>query len=203
MPFRSAVVLMGAMLSFTMAQAQGGFRMIAFHIEPVFPKQDPQELVGLDGPLSAPFSGQVYHLGFGYDKDLEDRLSVSLEAMFSQGFFGGENEAMTLQYRSSFHLMSNQESSAYFGPQIAWRSVEVTEYEGNNIKRDNVTVWPVGLRFGVRGDLRGFYADLYASFVYQIGGEETTKTSTSVMPRPITYALGFDMGIGWDKRTDR
>lgn len=203
MRLRWIVALLCVVFSFAAVRAQGGFRFITVHIEPVFPGENSDDLDALNSPIYAPFTGQYYHFGFGYDKDLEEYLSMAVELMFSQGMFGGRNAAITMQYRSAFHLQSNQQSSAYIGPLVAFRMVDVTTYENKVLREESKTVFPLGLRMGVRGDLRGFYADLYASVVFQIGGEELTSTSTYVPPVPITYAIGFDMGIGWDKRTNK
>jgi len=68
-------------------------------------------------------------------------------------------------------------------------------------------VFPVGFRTGVRGGLRGFYADLFASVSYSLGDRtgyvrDPSLTIPAREASPLAFNLGLHMGIGWD-RADR
>ncbi len=126
------------------------------------------------------------HFGIGYDQDLNDRLSLGL-----QGRIGTDGDTWAINYRSAYHMAENTSGSAYFGPIVGFRHFK--ELEKN--------IYPVGLRFGVRGGLERFYADLHAGVQYNVGagsvsigdGRYTTGLATA------TYCIGLDRGWGWDK----
>ncbi|MGV3638768.1 MAG: hypothetical protein ACO1NQ_14090 [Flavobacteriales bacterium] len=160
-------LLTAAYLSVPDANAQGGVRIIFWDYE--F------------------YGGEVLPgYGLGYDHDLNDRLSLGIQARFS-------GPTLQLDYRSAYHFADNDRGSFYMGPQIGLRS----------FVEEEAIVLPLGFRAGVRGGLRGFYADLFAGVSYAIGEQASVVLDRSVnddpsIPSPLTFNLGLHMGIGWD-----
>jgi hypothetical protein len=213
MSFPRALIV--ALFCFTcsiVVRSQGGFRIIAGHIEPVYPAtSDGYSGSSRTSSFISSIANGGYHFGIGYDHDLADRLSMGVDFMFTTGIFSGEGSVYTLQYRTAFYFASNSEASAYIGPSIGFRSASLTKYTYNSNAytytssvtkaTDNSTLIPIGLRVGFRGDLRLFYADVYAGFVVQLGGESSVDTAPAPTPKPVTFVLGVDFGFGWDKRS--
>lgn len=108
-----------SMLLMQGAQAQGGIRVTPWNYEPLF-----------EGP-----SGWAAQYGIGYDRDLNEGLSLNV------GFLLVSEGGWMATYRSAFHVSDNDASSFYLGPTVALRSV--AEHGGE-------MVFPVGMRFGVR-----------------------------------------------------
>lgn len=130
--------------------------------------------------------------GVGYDRDLNDRLSLGIQGKFGEDLWQAD-------YRTAFHFSDNDRTSYYFGPQVGVRSYR---YGGD-------TQMPVGVRTGVRGGLKGFYADLFMNGAYVIGAGVDTYHGTlyngipysfsSGMP-PWSFGIGLHLGVGWDRR---
>ncbi len=128
--------------------------------------------------------------GLGFDHDMNERLSMGLQVRYS-------GPTLQADYRSAFHFSENDRSSFYLGPQCGLRS----------FLEEEDLVFPIGLRTGVRGGLRGFYADLFASVSYSLGdragyGADTSASLPAVDASPVSFNVGLHMGIGWD-RADR
>lgn len=125
--------------------------------------------------------------GLGYDHDMNDRLSMGLQARLL-----AESDAKwALDYRSAFHLSENDMTSFYIGPQIS-----VLGYESDD---RSTTLIPIGMRCGVRGGLERFYADLFVAAHYTLGSGDVQFETTSATMGASTIVLGLHMGWGWDK----
>jgi len=152
--------------------AQGGVRLVLWNYEPIFDAQG---------------YGNFQHIGVGYDHDLNDRLSFSIQGRTS---FDGNTWAVN--YHSAYHMADNSSGSAYFGPMVG-----VRHFTGEA----PLNVFPVGIRLGVRGGLERFYADLHGGVQYNIGAssasvlEGSSKSGLAVA----AYCIGLDLGWGWDK----
>ncbi len=128
------------------------------------------------------------HFGLGYDQDLNERLSLLLTARLTV------DAGWVVNYRSAFHFSDNGSSSFYMGPTIGVRSVGDT---------DRATIFPAGLRFGLRGGLERFYADLYAGVHVNLGANRTVMLAYDNWPqdlRTTSFCFGLDLGWGWAGR---
>jgi hypothetical protein len=155
------------------AYAQGGIRGIFWNVEPIS--------VGLEE--------DAFSYGLGYDRDLNDRLSMGLSLRFLTGAQG-----LVLTYRSAYHFSDNESSSFYMGPTLSVRSLV-----------DNGMQVPVGIRIGVRGGLERFYADLYVGAHYVVGASGRSLSDTGGAPdlRQGSYCVGLDLGWGWAGKKEK
>jgi hypothetical protein len=166
----SITFLLLAVLSF----GQYGIRAIIWNYEPV---------VGGNGDL-------LPHIGIGVDHDINERISNAVQ--FRMAF---SSDIWVLNYRTAYHFADTDGPSFYMGPMVGLRSIKG--------EVDQRMLFPLGLRAGVRGGLRGFFADLYAALVYNVGARDPIILSDQREPSnivPVTYCIGLDMGLGWDKR---
>lgn len=127
------------------------------------------------------------HYGLGYDHDLNRRLSVAGQVRYVPGV-----EVFSLDYRSAYHFADNDGGTFYMGPQVGYR----------RFSNETASVIPVGLRFGVRGGLQGFYADLHAGVFNSLGDLDGINAKTGsgrlVDVSPISFGFGLHMGLGWE-----
>ncbi|MBL7953114.1 MAG: hypothetical protein JNM62_15500 [Flavobacteriales bacterium] len=125
--------------------------------------------------------------GLGYDHDMNERLSLGLQARL----FAESRSVWALDYRSAYHLSDNDEASFYIGPQV---SVMGYETAGGN-----ATLIPVGMRCGVRGGLERFYADVFVAAHYTLGASAVNDTSRDHTFGSSVIEIGLHMGWGWAK----
>jgi hypothetical protein len=158
-------------------QAQGGIRAIFWNLE----------------PITTGFNGDAQHYGIGFDRDLNDRLSMGITLRRSF-----ELPSTVVNYRSAFHFSDNESTSFYMGPSVGLRTFRSGSY-GMQV--------PVGYRIGVRGGLEHFFADLYVGGSYILGATGPTITSDGTDAadlRKLTFCVGLEMGWGWaGRRGDR
>lgn len=154
---------------------------------------------------------------FGVDHDLNDRLSIALEYRLGSNkneyiSTGSLAHPVALQdvrisgwtYRAAYCLRSNDDqSSVYFGPTVGIvRLSSSISYQGVRHKGGS-TVFPLGLRAGIRGGLRGFYMDLFCSAQYLAGGGSSlydlpfSGDHSYITTRSMQFTAGFAMGGGW------
>ncbi len=132
----------------------------------------------------------------GFDRDINDRMSIGVDVTRSLLFFGlgdlldydpystyGQDYALAqrsfgLQYRSSYFWSD----MGYIASTIGFRSIAMElnadRYNSNyNLieyrRTERFTLIPVGLRLGFRNDLDGWYNDVYVGLGYNIGGGKT------------------------------
>ena len=138
------------------------------------------------------------------------------------GYYDHTISTYGVQFRSLYFFADNDEAAAYMGSFIGVRSITVDldyssqdSYYGfnipypNNLSASKVVV-PIGLRIGVRGDLRQFYSDLHFCFGYQIGGGgelfdpaykfrvENNFGEKDLGIAGLTYGFGWAFGFGSD-----
>lgn len=121
--------------------------------------------------------------------------------------------AMT--YRAVYHL-NNDGTGFYMGSFLGVRQARQQlelEYVLSDYSSDGEryfaqraeatrTVFPIGIRLGVSGEMDGWYGDLYAQIGYQIGGGDMdfAHPYLAEAAHPLTgftYTLGYAWGIGW------
>lgn len=168
---RSFVSLL-ALFLVSCLHAQSGIRAIPWNIEPVFDEK----------------GGEMTHYGLGYDRDLNDRLSLGVDfRILAVGTW-------TAEYRCQYHFADNTSSSFYMGSTLGVRSI------GDHYSK---VLLPIGIRMGVRGGLEGFYADLYVGGKYQLGANgSAVRVDGITYPgfHTTTFVAGLDIGFGWDRR---
>lgn len=125
------------------------------------------------------------HFGIGYDQDLNERLSIGATFRMS------ETANWVVNYRSAYHFSDASSTSMYFGPTVGLRQV-------TNELADTKMLVPLGFRWGVRGGLRRFYADLYVGGQYNVGSSQPMDDRARTSVRPLTFCAGLDFGWGWD-----
>lgn len=155
--------------------------------------------------------------GLGIDHDLTPRLSLGLDVAFGLGvretFYGGGNSSgvfevnsLSFIYRSAYCFSSNEDRTAgYFGPFIGYSRVmtDLQTYDPPGNWSGSRTVLPVGVRMGVRGGLRGFYADLFCNLGYRINtgplfeGIGVPETNDLRM-KGLLFSVGVALGGGWE-----
>lgn len=133
----------------------------------------------------------------GVDRDVSGRSGVGLDLLWGVNIYGtgGYQDMVTtgntyvnyvleprvrgLQLRS-FYFLSDDSYGAYVGSYVGFRNVkrnlrispENDPFTPGNADRDHVlsnVVIPVGLRIGLRGELDGWYQDLYVGIGYVVG----------------------------------
>lgn len=168
------VILAGLLLAPLITSAQHGIRAIFWDYEPIYG----------DG-----FS-QATMVGLGYDHDLNERISNAVQFRLSTG-----GDTWVANYRSAYHFADTDGASFYTGPVVGLRSIKGST--------ESSMLVPLGFRMGVRGGLEGFFADLHAGFVYNVGGTGRLLMERSGAPvdiLPFTFNVGLHMGLGWDRR---
>lgn len=159
----------------TFLSAQYGIRAIIWNYEPV--AEETADLMG--------------HFGLGIDHDVNERISNALQFRVTYNTAA----SWVLNDRSAYHFADTDGPSFYMGPMVGLRSLKS--------EVDQRMLFPLGLRMGVRGGLQGFFADLHAGLVYNIGASDPILLADQRQPSnllPVTFCAGLDMGLGWDKR---
>lgn len=171
-------------------------------------------------------SGSNWHMGLGWDFDLNDRLSGGLDLTTDMNWTGddyyygysaeyGERlKVFGVMYRSQFHFMDNDGTSVYLGPTIGLRALKqkieydeeitpgawYTSYQRVRVE-ENGMVFPLGLRLGVRGTLEGGYADLFIGVGTYLGSNEPFSKlpilDEESLPKQTFFQVGMNYGIGW------
>ncbi|HEY0976635.1 MAG TPA: hypothetical protein VGE21_04125 [Flavobacteriales bacterium] len=165
------------------------------------------------GPIAFGVEFQAPVLDLEGDGPYGDTRSFSHQGY--EASYYSKLSSWTVLYRASY-FVSNDGSGFYVGSFLGVRHVKETltlsHVEGPNYVYDQGPfkgleeckglVFPLGIRFGVRGEMDGWYQDLYFQLGYQIGGGELSYAS-SFMDRNapqlsgITYGLGYAFGVGW------
>jgi|GEM_PF-1141803 len=137
----------------------------------------------------------VPSVGLGYDHDLNQRISLA-----GQVRLGLQANIVSIDYRSAYHFADNDGASAYMGPMISWRRFGSNRNSGSSSGNSFTTV-PIGMRVGVRGGLKRFYADLFGSVSYNVGqpADAVETIGVNIVPNALSYCIGLHMGWGWDK----
>lgn len=126
--------------------------------------------------------------GVGYDHDMNERLSLGVQARA----LAGNGAKWSFDYRSAYHFSDNDAGSFYLGPQVSVMSYETAD--------GNKTLIPLGMRCGVRGGLERFYADLFAAVHYAAGANDLVDTEMGRPLKAASFSLGLHMGWGWEKK---
>lgn len=140
------------------------------------------------------------------------------EALTYKGWTAGYQKNLRewgLTYRTGYYFTGDNELGISIGTTIGFRRIvrEITVNDGYN---PNVwssgaspfrstyvaekTVFPVGLRLGLRGAyLYGVESDFYFGASYQIGGGNSMSTEPELVDAPLTLAgITYTMGFAWN-----
>ena len=160
----------------------------------------------------------------GLDRDLGERISIGLDALFipkknsfegSSSYYVDYYELTTssfgLQYRSMYYFGG----AGYIASTIGFRNIKMnmvlTELTTDAFGYDkfitrtlnkNTMIIPIGLRLGARGELDGWYQDLYLNVGYNIGSSKKPYGTEVVLEKSdeisgLWFSLGYAFGVGW------
>ncbi len=122
-----------------------------------------------------------------------------------------------LQYRSTYFLR-NDNSGAYLGPYLGFRrfdrEVLVLNTYSNSVGlgssvdpswartyRTTAMLFPVGMRFGIRSEMDGWYGDLYVGLGLQLGSVKETNAAPFLDEKDelkgFSFQVGYAIGMGW------
>ncbi|HPF89069.1 MAG: hypothetical protein H6592_08490 [Flavobacteriales bacterium] len=177
--------------------------------------------------LTAASSGSNWHMGVGWDFDLNDRLSGGLDVHTDMNWttvddyyygysteYGERLKVIGIQYRSQFHFMDNDGTSVYLGPTVGLRAVKQkieygvetpsffgsSTYELVRVEGKGM-VFPLGLRLGLRGSMESGYADLFIGVGTYLGSGEPFTTLAILkkesLPNRTFFQVGLNYGFGW------
>lgn len=158
-------------------------------------------------------------IGLGFDHDLNDHLAFGVDVIHR---FEGTSRSTSvqppsdlsgweLQYRAYYLLGDHERTSFYAGSWIGLRrltyAIGLMRSDGTFLREEGAVMnVPVGVRFGVRGGLEGFFLDAFVAFGYAIGGSIPTERygMDRFVQRPLSGAeirAGINFGFGWDERS--
>lgn len=119
-----------------------------------------------------------------------------------------------LTYRTGYYFTGDNELGICIGTSVGFRRIvrEITVHDAYNpswaagaspFRSTYVaekTVFPIGLRLGLRGAyLYGVESDLYFGVSYQIGGGKRLSTEPELVDAPLTLApITYTMGFAWN-----
>ncbi len=194
------------------AHAQWGIRGTVIHYERMTPRVQGNWLVGIDRDVSERTSiglDLIGHLNF-----LDDGKSGSAVYDGHHVYYYVVRKSFGLQYRSIFFL-SDQARGAYIGTQVGFRSITrifnpsaspINSGTGTTPAWDRQTtvqetVIPLSFRLGLRGELDGWFGDLYMAVGTQLGTDRTASLAPYAEARDrlagFTFQVGYAIGVGW------
>ena len=140
------------------------------------------------------------------------------EALTYKGWTAGYQKNLRewgLTYRTGYYFTGDNELGISIGTTIGFRRI-VREITVNDAYNPNVwglgaspfrstyvaekTVFPVGLRLGLRGAyLYGVESDFYVGASYQIGAGKSLSTEPELVDAPLTLVtITYTMGFAWN-----
>lgn len=118
-----------------------------------------------------------------------------------------------LKYHTAYAFGDNGGTHFYLGSFVGFRrfsqEVEINPIDNGsgddpfvNRASGDKTLFPIGLRSGIRGSLEGGWADLYVDLGYVIGGGESVFTQPYLQGEgfdlsSLNLSLGLAYGFGW------
>ena len=215
-------ILLSLLLGTQAADAQWGIRFLTPHGENVT-KLGLFRQLGLGIGIDHNVSGRT---AIGFDYVLSFRKLMPEEGIaYSTTWNGYSIEYVDvtsyagLQYRSIYFLKDDL-YGPYVGATVGFRRVEQTitsfyardnatgnyvpdsEFGVNSQRGELVTVFPIGLRLGTRGDIEdGFFGDLYVGIGYQLGGNKAISDYQFLDEESelsgLVFQVGYAWGFGW------
>jgi len=220
--FLAALVSAAPLMSLH-AQDASGIRMAPFHFDQLI-KQDgfpPVALtLGFDHDigeyLSAGLEVDVLWRNVINEAPHEPRNGQQLSYNGWDADYVEDKRAWGLLYRTAFFVDGNGDGGFYIGSYIGMRHITRTlqisgQYSSSSSSNDgpfahNYTadqmVFPIGLRFGLRSSMDGWYGDIYAGIGYQICGGKNLFKKPEMADAPttlagLTWTLGYAYGFSW------
>jgi hypothetical protein len=166
------------------------------------------------------------HWTVGMEHDMSGRTSIGLSvigllpvlapvsrtANNSTYSYTYMRKGIGVQYRSIFFL-TDDAAGVYVGATVGMRSlqrvalVDTINYTSSAIwpggRTAKATVFPVGLRLGVRGMLDGWYSDFYVAVCTQLGRNSDDMPTLYPFNAPedrlkgLTIQVGYALGLAW------
>lgn len=168
-----------------------------------------------------------YHLNFlaGVDRDVNDRISLGLDVLLGlkmneQDFsyttgtntYSLSRSSIGLQYRSMYFFGG----TGYIASTIGFRTLKMEllldetvtgpfgTYSYLGVRRVPITttIIPIGIRLGLRGELDGFYQDLYVNLGYNIGSAKDIFPAGVELRKEhalskVWISVGYAMAVGF------
>jgi hypothetical protein len=225
MCLRRCTLLLGCVWSLTAFSQANGIRFLFPQLDPIY-KNDgaPSAAFGfgydhdfndrLSMGVDITFLGRsilTQTTGNGYNRPI---VYGSLQANWID-----RRRTFSMVYRTAYSFGDNDSFTPYLGTYIGVRMIgrdlEITDvsdpqsyyYYGqlgpfSPTYLGKATVFPVGLRFGLRSGLDGIYYDLYGGLGYQLGGGSSLFNRPELASGPfdlkgVVWQVGFAYGVGW------
>lgn len=204
-----------AILSGQVAVAQWGIQATMLHHEQMTGRHGLHWTVGFAHDVSERSSigiDVIGHLNLLGDENFSEQLvhdGYSVDYSVNRKVFGA-------QYRSTFFL-GRDNSGLYLGPYLGFRSIsrpitliyaystDYNNYETPAWARSSTTsamIFPVGLRFGFRSEMDGYFGDIYVGIGSQLGKGKEEKVPVYLADKDklkgFSFQVGYSVGIGWD-----
>jgi hypothetical protein len=152
-----------------------------------------------------------------------DKTVVDSTGEYSTFMYHWSLPSFEINYQSKFFFRGNEETGAYLAMGIGFRSVKYVFHTGGvsgdyynddeapkdiekkNEYTESLTLIPLVLRIGARGDLKGFYPDFSFGMGYNISHSKTITDETIVEDYELTVpklsglalSASISFGIGW------
>jgi hypothetical protein len=195
--------------------AQMGLRISPLNYENVEKGANTSFIVGMDMDISDR-TAMAADFGFGFD--LYGVAQTASETYLYDGYQVTvspitRTQALTLR---SMYFLSDMTSGSYIATSLGFRTVRLqldpSVWDPNGSfgtplpawagsSESKITLTQLGLRFGLRSELEGFYGDLYVGFGVNLGELDGLlpvylRSSDWALSRAYVQA-GYSFGIGW------
>lgn len=129
--------------------------------------------------------------GLSFQHDFKHRIGMGVSGIIS----GSDDLALEVLYDSKYFMADNAYTSAYVGSFIGYQIVRYAS-GSKELSRGHV---PLGLQFGVRGGLPGYFGEVKIKLGYRLGhGELATMEPSDVRTEPLYWSVGISyLGFGW------
>lgn len=134
-----------------------------------------------------------------------------------RGLFSSADKVLGVQYRTAYAFGDIGSTHAYLGTFVGFRSIKravflstVEDLSGNwtydspfiSTAQGSATVFPIGLRAGLRGGLDAGFADIYAQWGLVLGAGKSMFQPSYLSGEGFDLAstaitVGFAYGVGW------
>jgi hypothetical protein len=223
---RQAILLCCALWCTSVFPQASGIRFLFPQLDPIY-KNDGSPSAAFGFGYDHDFNDRL-SMGFDFTFLGRGLLSQTTGNGYNKPFVYGTLEAnwvdrrrtFSMVYRTAYSFSDNGSFSPYIGTYVGvrmiGRDIEITDvndpqnygyYYGPygpfaSTYLGKTTVFPVGLRFGLRSALDGIYYDLYGGLGYQLGGNKNLFNRPELASgafdlKGVIWQVGFAYGVGW------
>lgn len=203
------------LLSGQSAVAQWGVQGTIFHHEQMTGRHGLHWTIGFAHDVTDRSSigiDLIGHLDLMGDGNFSEETQY---AGYTVGYLA-QRKVIGVQYRSTFFL-GPFSSGVYLGPYIGFRSISrpfLVNYvysSSSSVGSDNpawarssttsAMIFPIGLRFGFRSDMDGYFGDFYVGIGSQLGSGNEEKVPIYINQKDklkgLSFQVGYSAGLGW------